>query len=112
MTINGKRSSSGSGSTSTAEWEELIGEQFRRLRIARNLDQAELADLAGVSLGSVKGLEQGRGSSLKTIVRVARALDREDWLRGLAPRITVSPIDVLRSSRTEPRRRVYRGRGA
>ena len=51
------------------------------------------------------------GSTLKTIVRVARALDREAWLLGLAPRPTVSPIDVLRSSRTSPRRRVYRARG-
>ena len=95
---------------STDDWEAAIGEQFRTLRLGRNLDQAQLAELAGVSLGSVKGLEQGRGSTLKTIVRVARALDREDWLRGLAPRPTMSPIDVLRSSRTEPRRRVYRAR--
>ena len=105
MTINTDQFSS------TDEWEALVGEQFRSLRIARNLDQAQLAELAGVSLGSVKGLEQGRGSTLKTIVRVARALDREAWLRGLAPRPTVSPIDVLRSSRTSPRRRVYRARG-
>lgn len=97
--------------SSTDDWEAEIGEQFRTLRLSRNLDQAQLAELAGVSLGSVKGLEQGRGSTLKTIVRLARALDREDWLRGLAPRPTVSPIDVLRSSRTEPRRRVYRARG-
>jgi transcriptional regulator with XRE-family HTH domain len=95
----------------TDEWEQTIGEQFRRLRLARNLDQTQLADLAGVSLGSVKGLEQGRGSTLKTIVRLARALDREDWLHSLAPRVTVSPIDVLRTSRTAPRRRVYRKRG-
>lgn len=105
MTINGSLFSS------TDEWEATIGEQFRTLRLARNLDQSQLADLAGVSVGSVKGLEQGRGSTLKTIVRLARALDREDWLRSLAPRATVSPIDILRSSRTEPRRRVYRARG-
>ena len=94
----------------TVEWEQALGEQFRTLRLGRGLDQSELAGLAGVSLGSVRGLEQGTGSSLKTIVRVARALDREDWLRGLAPRPTVSPLDVLRSARTTPRRRVYRPR--
>lgn len=94
----------------TAEWEQALGEQFRTLRLSRGLDQAELASLAGVSVGSVKGLEQGTGSSLKTIVRVARALEREDWLRGLAPRPIISPLDVLRSQRTTPRRRVYRKR--
>ncbi len=96
--------------SSTEDWEALVGEQIRSLRIAKDLDQAQLADLAGVSLGTVKGVEQGRGSSLRSLVRITRALGREDWLRGLAPRPTVSPIDVLRSSRTEPRRRVYRAR--
>lgn len=94
----------------TSEWEEAVGEQFRSLRLSRGLDQAQLASLAGVSVGSVRGLEQGTGSSLKTIVRVARALGRDDWLRGLAPRVTVSPLDVLRSARATPRRRVYRKR--
>jgi transcriptional regulator with XRE-family HTH domain len=106
MTINESHLSA------TDEWETIVGEQFRTLRLTRNLDQSQLAELAGVSLGSVKSLEQGRGSTLKTMVRVARALGREEWLRGIAPRATVSPIDVLRSSRTAPRRRVYRARGA
>ena len=97
--------------STTPEWESLIGEQIRTLRIAKGLDQSQLAELASVSLGTVKGIEQGRGSTLRSLVRLTRALDREDWLRGLAPRPTVSPIDVLRTSRTEPRRRVYRARG-
>jgi transcriptional regulator with XRE-family HTH domain len=95
--------------TSTAEWEATVGEQLRALRIAANLDQAGLADLAGVSLGAVKAAEQGKGSTLRTLVRLTRALGREDWLESLAPQPTISPIDVLRSRR-EPRKRVYRSR--
>lgn len=94
---------------STAEIEERVGEQARALRIAAGLDQAQLARLAGVSVGSVKNLEQGKGSTLRTVVRVVRALGREDWLASLAPRVGVSPIDVLRA-RSEPRKRVYRAR--
>jgi transcriptional regulator with XRE-family HTH domain len=97
--------------SSSDEWELSLGSQVRSLRISHGLDQRQLAELAGASLGSVKNLEQGRGSTLKTVVRVARALDREDWLAGFAPRVSVSPIDVLRSSRREPRQRVYRPRG-
>ena len=105
MTIVGR-------SFSSDEWELRLGEQVRHQRLQRNLDQRQLADAAGVSLGSVKNLEQGRGSTLRTVVRVARALDREDWLAALSPRLSVSPLDVLRSSSVEPRRRVYRKRGA
>jgi transcriptional regulator with XRE-family HTH domain len=94
------------------EWESAIGAQVRSLRISRDLDQSQLAELAGVSLGSVKSLEQGKGSTLRTVVRVARALGREEWLSGFAPRVPISPIDVLRSTRREPRKRVYRARRA
>ena len=94
---------------STVEMEQSLGEQVRALRIAAGLDQGQLASLAGLSVGSVKNLEQGNGSSLRTVVRVVRALGRDDWLSTLAPRVGVSPIDMLRARR-EPRKRVYRQR--
>ena len=94
---------------STAEIEAHVGEQVRALRIAAGLDQAELARRAGLSLGAVKNLEQGNGSSLRTVVRVVRALGRDDWITSLSPRVGISPIDVLRARR-EPRKRVYRQR--
>ena len=94
---------------STAEIEQHVGEQVRALRIAAGLDQAQLASSAGLSLGAVKNLEQGNGSTLRTLVRVTRALGRDDWLASLSPRVGVSPIDVLRARR-EPRKRVYRQR--
>lgn len=95
--------------SSTAEIEQQFGEQVRALRIAAGLDQAQLASRAGLSLGAVKNLEQGNGSSLRTVVRVVRALGRDDWLAALSPRVGVSPIDVLRARR-QPRKRVYRQR--
>lgn len=88
------------------EWEELVGEQIRDSRIARGLDQARLATLANVSVGAVSNLERGSGSSLKTLIAVVKALGRTDWLEALAPPITVSPIQMLRSNQGAPRRRV------
>jgi transcriptional regulator with XRE-family HTH domain len=95
---------------SSDEWEQRIGDQFRALRLRRGLDQAEVAAASGVSLGAVKNLEQGKGSTLKTLVKVARTLDRADWLLEIAPPTTVSPIDILRSGRGHQRSRVYRPR--
>jgi transcriptional regulator with XRE-family HTH domain len=94
---------------STDEWETRVGVQFRALRLRANLDQGALAELAGVSLGAVKHLEQGKGSSLKTLVRLSLALGHESWLESLSPAISISPIDVLRS-RGPQRVRVYRPR--
>ncbi len=95
---------------SSDEWEQRVGEQFRALRLRHGLDQVELAEAAGVSPGAVKNLEQGKGSTLKTLVKVARALDRADWLLEVAPPVTVSPIEILRSGRQRRRSRVYRPR--
>jgi len=93
------------GRAATEDWEQSIGDAIRSLRLGAGLNQAQLAERAGVSIGSVKGIEQGKGSTLRTIIRLVRALDREDWLDSLAPRVTVSPLDMLRS-RQEPRQRV------
>lgn len=91
----------------TAEdYEHLLGEQFRRARLLVDLDQATLARTANVSLTALKSLEAGRGSSLRTVVRVARALDRTDWLLGLEPEPEISPIALLRAREGQaPRRR-------
>ena len=95
------------------EQERHVGEQVRRSRIAQNLDQQTLASLSNVSLATLSNLENGRGSSLKTFLKVVRALGRNDWLDSLAPLVTVSPMAALRQARRgevpAARRRVRRG---
>ncbi len=98
------------------EWEVRLGQQFRNARIALGLDQGQAASLANVSLATLSNLERGKGSSLKTVVAVARALDRTDWLDSLAPEMTVSPMQMLRAkqrtSRPPVRVRARRHRSA
>lgn len=94
---------------STVDWEQLVGEQLRRARLAAGFDQADVAERSDVSIGALRNLERGKGSTLKTLVRVARTLGLQSWLGSLAPAVTVSPIEVLRGGRPE-RTRVYRPR--
>lgn len=94
----------------TGQWEARLGEQVRRVRLEQGHDQQSLARLADVGLSSVKNLENGRGSTLRTLVRVLRALDAADWLDTLDPEPTVSPVELLRGQGDTPRRRVYRPR--
>lgn len=95
---------------STDDLEGRLGSQIRALRLDAGHDQQTLADLADVGLSSLKNLEKGRGSTLRTLVRVLRALDVADWLETLAPEPTISPLDVLRGQAKGPRQRVYRPR--
>lgn len=90
----------------TDEWEARIGEQFRALRIDRDLDQTTLARRASISRGAVANLERGSGTSLATLIKVARALDRLDWLDSIDEGAgEISPMDLLRAQRARPRPR-------
>ncbi len=97
----------------TEGWEQRLGMQVRALRIAALLSQDELAERANVSAGALRTLERGTGSSLKTLIRVARVLERTDWLAAFDPRGQgPSPIELLRERRRQnPRpQRVPRSR--
>jgi transcriptional regulator with XRE-family HTH domain len=51
-------------------------DKLRALRVAAGLTQGELAAKAGISLGSVRNLEQGiRSPSWETVQKLAVALD-------------------------------------
>jgi transcriptional regulator with XRE-family HTH domain len=97
---------------STAELETRLGHSVRRARLALDLSQTGLSDLAGVSPSALAALENGRGSSTRTLVKVVRSLGRSDWLDGLAPQITISPLAMAASSgrNAEPRRVSRRSR--
>jgi hypothetical protein len=96
--------------SSVADLEAELGASLRALRLDRNLEQATLADRAGVSLNAVKRLESGRGSTTHTLISVLRALGREEWLKTVAPVATINPLTMPRSAK--PRLRAgRRGRG-
>lgn len=93
--------------------EELIlavGESIRDLRLQKNLTQAVLAAQAGVSMTALRHLESGQGANLTTLIRVVRALDRQDWLKGLAPRVTINPLHMVRAPAGRRRARRRRAR--
>ncbi|WP_378146942.1 helix-turn-helix domain-containing protein [Cnuibacter sp. UC19_7] len=96
---------------SSEEWEQRLGERIRALRLAADLAQSEVAERAGISVGSVKNLESGRGSSVSTLVKVLRALDRERWIDALEPEIAVSPLRMLQRqvAAVAPRRASRKG---
>jgi transcriptional regulator with XRE-family HTH domain len=95
--------------TST-ELEELLGSRLRELRLLKNLDQASLAERAGVSVNALKHLESGRGARVNSLIKVLRGLDRIDWLDALAPTVSISPMQMLTRRSRERKRARRRGR--
>ncbi|MSM40973.1 MAG: helix-turn-helix domain-containing protein [Geobacter sp.] len=90
------------------EFEQILGEQIRTLRLMLNLDQRELAAQAGIALNAVKRLESGKTSTTRSLISVLRVLGRTDWLTSLSPNITINPITM--ANLKSPRQRVFKKR--
>ncbi len=82
-----------------------LGQRLARLRLGRNLTQAELAAQAGVSKRTVERLESGgEGTRLAALIRVCRALEVLDRLEGVFPEAVASPMDQVRLAGRQRRR--------
>jgi transcriptional regulator with XRE-family HTH domain len=94
--------------TTTRELEAELGRQIRTLRLRLDLDQKQLAERAGIALNAVKNLETGKGASLRSLIQVLRILNRTNWLETLAPTVSISPVQMLKTKaprqRASPRR--------
>ena len=73
-----------------------IGERLRRERLDRNLTQAELEARSGVSEETIRNIENGHNSSIKTLVRLLRAMGLLGRIDSLVPEPGLSPIQVAR----------------
>ena len=91
------------------EIEVEFGQQLRDLRLRRNIDQRQLAEQAGVALNAVKNLENGRGATVSSLIKVLRSLGRADWLETLAPTVGISPMQMLKAK--QPRQRASKTKG-
>ena len=96
------------GISSPEELILAIGENIRALRLQKNLTQQSLAAQAGVSMTALRHLESGQGANLTTLIRVVRALDKQEWLQSLAPKITINPLHMVQSHAVRQRARSKR----
>jgi len=94
---------------SLEELQSRLGEQLQSLRLAKDLDQRTTAEKAGISEKALRNLEAGRGSSVESLLRVLKALDSLEGIEMLAPKPSVNPLALLRS--TKVRKRVRHSRG-
>lgn len=92
---------------SPQELQTELGRRMRQLRLSRNIDQRTVAEKAGVTRAALQNLEAGRGSSVKTLLRILKALNYLEGIEMLAPEPTVNPLALLRT-KTLPQRARHR----
>jgi transcriptional regulator with XRE-family HTH domain len=92
---------------SPQELQVELGRRMQQLRLSRNLDQRTVAQKAGITRAALQNLEAGRGSSVKTLLRILKALNYLEGIDMLAPQTTVNPLALLRT-KTPPQRARHR----
>ena len=62
-----------------------VGERMRTRRLRLNLSRAEAAERSGISEGTLKNFESGKGISLWGFVSLCRTYGHDAWLYELEP---------------------------
>jgi transcriptional regulator with XRE-family HTH domain len=75
---------------------EELGGRLRQVRLEQNLTQQSLAEEAGVSVATIRNLEDGKRTQLVTLIRVLRTLGLLAGLDQLVPERGPSPIEQLK----------------
>lgn len=74
-----------------------LGSRLARIRLERNLTQAQLAEQAGISKRTIERLEKGAvATQFSGFVRVCRVLDLLERLDSLVPEPVPSPVEQLK----------------
>ncbi len=81
-------------------WQEMtngailktLGERLKEYRIRRNIQQSELAEMAGVNISTIVRIEKGNNIMIDSYIRVLRVLDMLDNLDEFIPEPPRSPL--------------------
>ena len=82
----------------------LIGERVQKERLNQNLTQQELAGHAGIGVRTVKSLEAGERTTVETLIRTLRALDRLGAIDAFLPEPGLSPLQLAKLQGRERQR--------
>lgn len=77
------------------ELNQKLAERVRNIRRRRFISQQKLADMSGVSYGSIKRFEQTGQISLLSLTRIAMALDIAGELRNLFTKVPYQDIQEV-----------------
>jgi transcriptional regulator with XRE-family HTH domain len=94
----------------TDEMEATLGAGIKAVRLDQNIDQQGLAARAGISIGALKNLENGKGSTVRTLVSILKALNRGEWIATIAPAASINPLTLTEAA--APRQRATSPRTA
>lgn len=90
----------------------LLGRRMAAFRIRSNWTQAQLAEQAGVSKGTVEHIERGDSVQVLNLIKVLRVCGMLETFLAIFPDDSPSPMQILRMGEVKARKRVRNPRSA
>jgi transcriptional regulator with XRE-family HTH domain len=75
---------------------KYLGAQIKQMRLNRNITQAQLGIMAGLSRKAVSDIEKNGKCSMKSLVQILRALEKLEMLNIFETEVEISPIQVAK----------------
>ncbi len=89
----------------------LLGRRMAAFLIRSNWTQAQLAEQAGVSKGTVEHIERGDSVQVLNLIKVLRVCGMLEAFLAIFPDDSPSPMQILRMGEVKARKRVRNPRG-
>ena len=90
----------------------LLGRRMAAFRIRSNWTQAQLAEQAGVSKGTVERIERGDSVQVLNLVKVLRVCGMLETFLAIFPDDAPSPMQILQMGKVQARKRVRNPRNS
>ena len=91
---------------------DRIGVKIKTVRLKQNMSQEELADKRGVSISTIKRMEEGEVKTLESLIRILRTLGKLDIFIPLVNEEQLSPneyYELASKANKLVRKRAYKG---
>lgn len=89
-----------------------IGVKIKTVRLKQNMSQDELADKSGVSISTIKRMEDGEVKTLESLIRILRTLGKLDIFIPLVEEEQLSPneyYELTNKTNKHKRKRASKG---
>ena len=91
---------------------DRIGVKIKTVRLKQNMSQEELADKSGVSISTIKRMEEGEVKTLESLIRILRTLGKLDIFIPLVEEEQLSPneyYELTNKANKHKRKRASKG---
>ena len=82
----------------------VIGEQFKQMRLNARMSQADLAKVSGLSRNTISAMETGRNVSIANAIILLRYLKKLDVLDAFRTAAPISPRAIVKNQGKMPKR--------